>query len=127
MRSIKKDKVINAIDELIENSNGINPSNFMERVEKIVKSIFPTLGIVIASLTDDIASKIASFAIGFGKALSKGLLFALAVATIPVGMAIYVYMVMKAIEKILIRYEEYSLIVAEILHPTESLQINLVT
>ena len=126
MRTIKKDKVINSIDELVENYDGINASNFLERAEEIIKNIFPTLGIVLASLTDDIASKLASFAIGIGKALSKGLLIALAIVTIPIGMTIYVYMIMKAIEKILIRYEEYSLIIAEIIHPTEHLQINLV-
>jgi GTPase SAR1 family protein len=124
MIKIKKDKVIDTIDVLVENADGINSQNLIERATQLVNVILPSIGVALASLTDDIASKIASLAIGLGKALSKGLLIFLAVVTIPIGMAIYVFLAMKAIERILIRYEEYSLIIAEILHPTANLQIN---
>ena len=123
---IRNDRVIKQIDELIQNVDGIDSSNFIEKVKNLVNAIFPPLGIVVASLSDDIALKIGSVVTGFSTALSKGLVKALASVTFPIGMAIYVYLTMKAIKIILIRYEEYALIIAEILHPDSNFQINLV-
>ena len=86
----------------------------------------PSAGIALATLSDDVLSKIPSFVIAAGQTLSKTVLLALSLVTIPIGMSIYVMMLKKAIELILIRYEEYALIIAEILHPTLNIEINLV-
>ena len=126
LEQIKEDKLINKIDDLLENTNGANSSNYFQKVNNLINSILPSAGVALASLSDDILARIPNLVISAGQTLSRAVLLALSLVTIPIGMGIYVMMLKKTIELILIRYEEYALIIAEILHPTLDIEINLV-
>ena len=123
---IKNDKVIDQIDDLFENVSGISMSNLKEQVTRLISVIMPALGVTVGSVTDDILTKLGTAAVGISSVVSKGLFIAFAVLSVPASMGIYVLIIMSITKKILRRYEEYSLIIAEILHPTDRFQISLV-
>jgi hypothetical protein len=116
IEKIDKDEIINNLDTLLTETSNVNESNIKEVLKKFVNKILPSLGLSLASIADDIVVKVGPLAATISKkaliALSSGAL----IISIPLSITIYVYFLHKALEKILLKHEEYALLLFEIIH-----------
>ncbi|CAF0705992.1 unnamed protein product [Brachionus calyciflorus] len=115
LKKIEKDEVINNLDDLLDRRNIVDVDNLRQRIAYIVDNILPKIGLSSSSL-------IKEFLRGYGTLaatlISKSLI-AISLISIPFTMAIYVFLLRQGIEKILLKYEEYALLIIEILHDSQ--------
>ena len=116
MKKIDSDEVIKSINSITELTQTANSSNIKEKLKDMVNKILPTLGIGMAGLADDIALKLGPWALNISKTAVTGLAIGLFVISIPVSVVLYAYLLEIALEKILLRYEEYALLLFEVIH-----------
>ncbi len=116
MEIIENDEVIKSIDSITELTETADSSNIKEKLKDMINKILPTIGIGMAGLADDIALKLGPWALNISKTAFTGLAVSLFVISIPVSVVLYAYLLEIALEKILLRYEEYALLLFEIIH-----------
>ncbi|RNA25343.1 interferon-inducible GTPase 5-like [Brachionus plicatilis] len=94
---IEHDKIIKNLDSLLDNSNTKDVNGLRERIKLFINNILPSIGITAASLSDDFLAKIAGYTLTF----TTRSLVLLSMISIP------------GVEKILTKYEEYTLLLFE--------------
>lgn len=115
---IDRDQRINEIQTVLDTSDETNSDSttilqrLKQRLTNLVQNVFPILGVAVANLSDDVLTKIPGL-ISIG---GKFGILALALISLPIGMALNLYLTKRAMEIILTRYQEYSLVAFEILH-----------
>ncbi len=116
IKKIDSDEVIMTIDSITESSQTANSSNITEKLKDMVNKILPAMGIGIAGLADDIGLRLGPWFLKISKPVVNGLAVGLSIASIPVSIVLYAYLLEIALEKILLRYEEYALLLFEVIH-----------
>ena len=110
--NIEQDKTIQNLDSLVDSSSITDFSSLKEKIKRCLNSILPAIGIGSASLVDDFMTKIGGIALTF----TKKSLIALSLISIPVSISLYLFLLRKGVEQILIKYEEYALLIMKVLH-----------
>jgi hypothetical protein len=116
MEKIENDEVIKSLDSITELSQTANSSNIKEKLKYMIDIILPTVGIGIAGLADDVALKLGPWALNIPKAAFASLAIGLFAISIPVSIILYVFILRMSLRKILLRYEEYALLLFEVIH-----------
>jgi hypothetical protein len=116
MEKIENDEVIKSLDYITELSQTANSSNIKEKLKYMIDIILPTVGIGIAGLADDVALKLGPWALNIPKAAFASLAIGLFAISIPVSIILYVFILRMSLRKILLRYEEYALLLFEVIH-----------
>ncbi|CAF0751588.1 unnamed protein product, partial [Brachionus calyciflorus] len=109
---IDSDESIKSLDKIFDGSNISNSENVKERIQHLINNILPTIGLTAAGLTDDFIGKIGGIAVAF----SKSSLVTISLISFPISISIYVFLLRKGVEKILIKYEEYALLLLKALN-----------
>ncbi|RNA36456.1 hypothetical protein BpHYR1_024183 [Brachionus plicatilis] len=109
---IEHDKIIKNLDSLLDNSNTKDLNGLRERIKIFINNILPSIGITAASLSDDFLAKITGYTLTF---TTKSLVV-LSLVSIPFSIAIYLFLLKRGVEKILTKYEEYTLLLFEVIH-----------
>ncbi|RNA29242.1 interferon-inducible GTPase -like protein [Brachionus plicatilis] len=97
-KEIDNDGTIKNLDSLLDNSNITDINGLREKIKYFINSILPSIGITAASLTDDFVAKIA----GFTLTVTTKSLIVLSLVSIPISIAIFLFLLKRGVEKILL-------------------------
>ncbi|CAF1055189.1 unnamed protein product [Brachionus calyciflorus] len=110
-KKIESDESIKSLDKIFDTSSIHNIESLRERIKQLINNILPTLGLTAASLTDDFIAKFCGYAV----AITTKSLILLSLISVPISIVIYLFLLRRGVERILIRYEEYALILLKLL------------
>lgn len=112
LEKIEKDEAINKLDDILDTTDVQDFSSLKEKIKNFINNVLPAIGITAASFTDDTVAKIGPIAFN----LASKTVILMSLVTIPISMTVYVLLLKKSVEEILLKYEEYALLIIEILH-----------